>query len=56
MLKSHRIKVGITMGDPSGIGPAITLAAVNRLKGLADFVIIGDKWVLNQVSGVRCQV
>ncbi len=43
------------MGDPSGIGPAITLAAINRLKGLADFVIIADKWVLNQASGVRRQ-
>ncbi|MDI6759116.1 MAG: 4-hydroxythreonine-4-phosphate dehydrogenase PdxA [Candidatus Omnitrophota bacterium] len=46
-------RVGITIGDPSGIGPAITLKAIYELKGLADFVIIGDRWVFNQVS--RCQ-
>jgi len=47
-LKSRRIKVGITIGDPSGIGPAITLAAISKLNGLADFVIIGDKWVFDK--------
>jgi 4-hydroxythreonine-4-phosphate dehydrogenase len=46
--KSYKIKVGITMGDPSGIGPEITLKAIQRLKGLADFVVIGDEWVLNK--------
>lgn len=50
-LKSCRISVGITMGDPSGIGPVITLAAINRLKGLVDFVVIGDKRVFNRVAG-----
>jgi 4-hydroxy-L-threonine phosphate dehydrogenase PdxA len=51
------------MGDPSGIGPAITAKAILRLKGLADFVVIGDKWVFNQRSDgrgqmaeVRCQM
>ncbi len=54
------------MGDPAGIGPAVIKKAVNKLKGLADFVVIGDKWVFDQVSGVlaeggpasggRCQV
>ena len=44
------------MGDPAGIGPAITMKAINKLKGLADFVVIGDKWVFSQVSGARCQV
>jgi 4-hydroxythreonine-4-phosphate dehydrogenase len=55
-LKSCKIKVGITIGDPSGIGPAITLKAIKKLKGLAEFVVIGDKWVFNQVSGLRSQV
>lgn len=49
-LKSSKIKVGITMGDPSGIGPAITQAAIHKLKGLADFVVIGDAWVLNKIQ------
>lgn len=49
--KSHKIKAGITIGDPSGIGPAITIKAINKLKGLADFVIIGDNRVLNKALG-----
>lgn len=54
--KSSPIRAGITIGDPSGIGPAITLRAIRKLKGLAEFVVIGDAWVLNQVLGVRCKV
>jgi 4-hydroxythreonine-4-phosphate dehydrogenase len=55
-LKSCKIKVGITIGDPSGIGPAITLKAIKKLKGLAEFVVIGDKWVLKKVQGSRFKV
>ncbi len=55
-LKSCKVRVGITIGDPSGIGPAITLKAIKKLKGLADFIVIGDNWVLDQVSGIRNQV
>lgn len=51
ILKSHKIKVGITIGDPSGIGPAITIKAINKLKGIADFIVIGDNWVLNKACG-----
>ena len=53
--KLTKIKVGLTIGDPSGIGPAITLKALDKLKGLADFVVIGDSWVLNQISEDRRQ-
>lgn len=49
----HKIVVGITMGDPSGVGPAIIIKAINKLKGLADFIVIGDKWVFDQASGFR---
>lgn len=45
-----KIKVGITMGDPSGIGPIITLKAINKLKDLFNFVVIGDKGVLNKTQ------
>lgn len=38
----HKIRVGITIGDPSGIGPHITALALNKLKGLAEFVVIGN--------------
>ena len=53
-LKSYRIRVGITMGDPSGIGPGIISSALPRLKGLADFVVIGDNWVINRLSDTEC--
>jgi len=41
------------MGDPSGIGPEITLKALHKLKGLADFTVIGDKWVLDKAQGAK---
>jgi 4-hydroxythreonine-4-phosphate dehydrogenase len=47
-LRSARIKVGLTIGDPSGIGPAITLKAVRALKRAAEFVVIGDANVLQK--------
>jgi 4-hydroxythreonine-4-phosphate dehydrogenase len=49
-LKSGRIKVALTIGDPSGIGPAITLKAIRKLKNFCDITVIGDKWVLDQVT------
>lgn len=49
ILKSCRIKIGLTIGDPSGIGPAIAVKAINKLKGIADFTIIGDSFVLNKI-------
>jgi len=36
------------MGDPAGIGPAIIRKSLARLKNLADFVIIGDRWVFER--------
>ena len=48
MLRSKRIKVGITMGDPSGVGPEIIAKALSSTNKLADFVVIGDKRVFNK--------
>jgi 4-hydroxythreonine-4-phosphate dehydrogenase len=45
-LRSSTIRVGLTIGDPSGIGPAITLKALKMLKGNVHFTIIGDSFVL----------
>lgn len=53
ILKSRKIRVGITIGDPSGIGPVITLKALNKLGGLADFTVIGSACVLNNLSGAK---
>lgn len=53
--KSNRRKgprVAITIGDPFGIGPEIVLKAMasRRLRGLANFLIVGDKSVLWSLS------
>ncbi len=48
--KFSNLKVGITIGDPAGIGPYITACALKALKGEADFVVIGDKWVFDRAS------
>ncbi|MDD5505910.1 MAG: 4-hydroxythreonine-4-phosphate dehydrogenase PdxA [Candidatus Omnitrophica bacterium] len=49
-LKSSIIRVGLTIGDPAGIGPAITLKALRLLKGRADFTVIGDSFVLAKAA------
>ncbi|MFH1888767.1 MAG: 4-hydroxythreonine-4-phosphate dehydrogenase PdxA [Candidatus Omnitrophota bacterium] len=51
--RGDKIRVGITMGDPSGIGPAIIHKAISSLKGLADFIIIGDKWVFDRTQNSK---
>lgn len=53
ILKSRRIKVGITLGDPAGIGPEIIYKALKRLRGLADFTVIGDAWVFKRPAGAK---
>ncbi|MDD5431956.1 MAG: 4-hydroxythreonine-4-phosphate dehydrogenase PdxA [Candidatus Omnitrophica bacterium] len=45
-----KIKVCITMGDPSGIGPVILVKALRKLNRCADFTIIGSEFVLNKVG------
>lgn len=54
--KKYKVKVGITIGDPSGIGPAITLKAIRRLENFADFVVIGDTWVFGQLPVPGCRL
>lgn len=49
---ADKIKIGITIGDPSGIGPIIALKAIAKLKGLFDFVVIGNRDVLNKTRYV----
>jgi 4-hydroxythreonine-4-phosphate dehydrogenase len=50
--KSSKIRVGLTIGDPAGIGPAITLQALKKLRGKADFTVIGDGLVLAKVARI----
>lgn len=54
--QSKKIKVGITLGDPSGIGPQIVAKALSKqnVRDLAQFVIIGDEWVFNKAQRAPC--
>lgn len=56
-MKKYKVVVGITMGDPAGIGPAVITKAIAKVRGLADFTVIGDKWVFGQlpVTNARWQ-
>jgi len=56
MSKNYKVRVGLTLGDPAGIGPAIALKAIKKLKGLADFIVIGDKWVLDKIPNSKSQI
>ncbi len=47
------IKIGITMGDPSGVGPAAIIKAMKKVLNLAEFFIIGDEFVLSKVHFPR---
>lgn len=47
---TRKIRIGITIGDPSGIGPVITLKALNKLKSFASFTVIGDKDLLRKTK------
>ena len=49
-LKSAIIRVGLTIGDPAGIGPAIALKAVARLRGNVRFTVIGNSFVLAKAA------
>ena len=48
--KSSKIRVGLTIGDPAGIGPAITLRALKILKAKVDFTVIGSSFVLAKAA------
>ncbi len=47
--------IGITMGDPGGVGPEITLKAItsHALTDCADFLIIGSEQVLQKAAEIN---
>lgn len=52
--------VGITIGDPAGIGPEIVVRALanDAVRGSVSPVVIGDRWVLDRAidaTGVRLE-
>ncbi|MFA5176679.1 MAG: 4-hydroxythreonine-4-phosphate dehydrogenase PdxA [Candidatus Omnitrophota bacterium] len=51
--RSNKIRVGLTIGDPAGIGPAVTLKALDKLKNTAaSFVLIGSG-IVKKIPGVK---
>lgn len=50
--KSSKVRVALTIGDPAGIGPAITLKAYKVLKDKADITIIASRFVLCQSASL----
>lgn len=52
-----KIRCAITMGDPSGIGPEVIAKALAmpRIRRLADFTIIGDKWVARKYESKKAR-
>lgn len=43
-----KIRIGITMGDPSGIGPEIIAKALPAISALGPIVVVGDGWVFER--------
>lgn len=50
--RSNKPNIVITMGDPSGVGPEVTLKALAspKVKGLANFLLIGDGSVIARLK------
>lgn len=54
--RSSKPNILITMGDPAGVGPEVTLKALasRDVSGLANFLLIGDGFVLNKIRLQSC--
>lgn len=50
--RSNKPRVLVTLGDPSGVGPEVALKSLAspRVKGLADFLVIGDSYVIRRLK------
>jgi len=51
-LKSSKVRVGLTIGDPAGIGPAITLKAIQQLEKSVSLTVIGNRFILKKASRI----
>lgn len=51
----EKIKIGITMGDPAGVGPEIIAKTIAQrgIKKLAKVLVIGDRWVFNKIKNQK---
>ncbi|TAM35444.1 hypothetical protein EPN54_06135, partial [bacterium] len=50
--RSPAIRVGLTIGDPSGIGPAIALKALKALKGKIRVTLVGSGFILAKTARI----
>jgi len=48
MYPGHMIRIGITMGDPAGIGPEIIASSSLRDTHAVRYTVIGDRFVFNR--------
>lgn len=44
------MKVGITIGDPAGIGPELVLRAAGQMSGREEYVIFGNKGIMKRTA------
>jgi len=52
-MKEQKLRIGITLGDPAGIGPEIALKAVlSKEIDTQEILVFGDKIVLEQAAAV----
>jgi 4-hydroxythreonine-4-phosphate dehydrogenase len=51
MLKKKKPVIGLTMGDPNGIGPEIIVKALSELNSRVDWhpIVFGDAWVFEEI-------
>jgi len=49
--RSSKPRIVVTIGDPSGIGPEVTLKALAspKIRGLANFIVVGNTFVIEKV-------
>ncbi|MBU0548937.1 MAG: 4-hydroxythreonine-4-phosphate dehydrogenase PdxA [Candidatus Omnitrophica bacterium] len=52
------VKIGITMGDPAGIGPEVIAKAISSpdIKKLGRIFLIGDKWIFNKIKNKKLKI
>ena len=54
-MNASTIRIGITMGDPGGVGPEIIAKAGFKSGAKAAYVVIGDRFVFDKAAGrARC--
>jgi 4-hydroxythreonine-4-phosphate dehydrogenase len=53
-----KVRVGITMGAAAGIGPEIIAKSLSKksVRDLAEFTIVGDKWVFSRLPFTICNL